>query len=64
MKSDFQQTYKFREICYQTGVVCRRKPRIVAGIRRNGKIGHKIFPANSQNRELEVRERQGIPVLV
>ena len=39
MRSDFHnrngdETYKFCEICYQTEVVCRRKPRIVEGIRR------------------------------
>ena len=28
------EIHKFREICYQTDVVCRRKPRIVEGIRR------------------------------
>ena len=49
MKSDFhnrngEETYKFRDIYYQTDVrVCRHKPRIVEGICRERKIGTKYF---------------------
>ena len=56
MKSVFhnrnrEETYKFREICYQTDVFCRRKPRKVEGICRERQNSTQNIPANNQNRE-------------
>ena len=62
MKSDFHNwngdgTYKFRKFAIKLMLFVgenREQSREYIG---NGKIVHKIFTANSQDRELEVRER-------